>query len=243
MKVSKLPSNKPELFYSIQGEGFSAGIPSIFLRLALCNLQCKWCDTPYTWNWEGTNYETVSGQKFKKEDSIINLSVSEIIREFERFPSEHLIITGGEPLIQQKEISELVDALEFHWSIEIETNGTIIPDAISMEKDVQYNVSPKLPHSGNDMDKAIKPEVIEWFVSYENSFFKFVIGEEKDLELVVDLQYMYRIPPWRIILMPKGTTTSEIKQCAKTVAELCLSHGYRYSDRAHVHIWGDERAK
>jgi len=243
MKLAKLPSGEPEIFYTLQGEGISTGKPSIFVRLSGCNLQCIWCDTPYTWNWEGTSWETTSGEKFKKEESIVDLAVEEVIERISAYPCKHLIITGGEPLIQQAEIAQLTPLLPSGWTIEVETNGTLIPETLQENTAIQYNVSLKLPHSNNAESKALKPKSVEWFAAYRKAYFKFVIAQESDLEFIRNLQDQYQIPNDRIILMPEGTSSSTLREKIPAIAEICVKHGYRLSDRLHVHIWGSERAK
>jgi len=243
MKLAKLPNGEPEIFYTLQGEGISTGIPSVFIRLSMCNLQCTWCDTPYTWNWEGTSWETTTGEKFKKEEVILDYSIPKILERLNQFPCQHLIITGGEPLIQQNEIAELLEQLPPSWTIEVETNGTLIPEKISTKRAIQFNVSLKLPHSGNSSSKALKPESIQWFANNDRSYFKFVISAPEDLAFIQELQNTYNIPASRIILMPEGVTSKKLHEQLPSVAELCIQHGYRLSDRLHVHIWGSERAK
>ena len=83
--------DRPEIFHSIQGEGRSAGRPSIFLRCSLCNLHCIWCDTDYTWNWIGTEFRHVRDNqpgysKFRKQDQIVDLSADEVVARVAQFP-------------------------------------------------------------------------------------------------------------------------------------------------------------
>jgi len=191
MKLAKLPNGKPEIFYTLQGEGASTGIPAIFIRLSQCNLQCTWCDTPYTWNWEGTSWETTTGEKFKKEDVIVDYST----------------------------------------------------DQLSKDKTIQYNVSLKLPHSGNSPSKALKPKSIKWFSKCSSSFFKFVVSTPEDVTFINDLQEKYQIPSKRIILMPEGVSSEALSAKLPNIAEICIEQGYRLSDRLHVRIWGNKRAK
>lgn len=245
MKVAQLANGEPELFYTIQGEGLNTGRPSVFLRLSLCNLHCTWCDTPYTWNWENTPHPPcTSGLKYKKSEQIIELSVEQLLPLLLDTPCRNLVLTGGEPLIQQKELAKLIEALSDEWQIEIETNGTIIPDALpNAERAIQYNVSPKLPHSGNDPGIALKSDELNWFAQYPKASFKFVISQPDDLQMIKTLQQEHGIINEQVILMPEGTLSDTIRQKTLPLVEICLREGYRFSDRLHVHIWGSERAK
>lgn len=243
MKLAKLPNGDPEIFYTLQGEGVSTGAPAIFVRLSTCNLHCTWCDTPYTWNWEGTSWKTTRGEKFKKEDVIIEYSPDQVWEKLQNHPCQRLVITGGEPLIQQQELAQLISKLPLDWAIEVETNGTLIPHELPGDRGIQYNVSLKLAHSGNSETQALKPKSIQWFADNETSYFKFVVASDADLESVQSLQKTYGILADRIILMPEGTSSSTLRTKLPDVAEWCIQHGYRLSDRLHVHIWGDERAK
>jgi len=243
MKLAKLPNGEPEIFYTIQGEGINSGRPSIFIRLSLCNLHCSWCDTPYTWNWENTDWKTTSGKKFSKEEQILDLSIPQVIEKLKTYPCKNLVITGGEPLIQQNHIADLIASLPADWNIEIETNGTIIPDKLPQDRRIQYNVSPKLPHSGNSPDTALKAEPIDWFSAHGQAHFKFVISSFEDLKLIQELQDTHHIPANKIILMPQGISSTSIRGGSLDIINHCLEHGYRFSDRLHVHIWGNTRAK
>ncbi len=243
IKLAKMPNGEPEIFYTLQGEGVSSGQPATFVRLTTCNLHCSWCDTPYTWNWEGTRWQTVSGHKFKREEVTIEMSPSQIYDWICRYPCKRLIITGGEPLLQQSALTTLLDLLPPEWTVEVETNGTIVPDLLPSVEQLQFNVSLKLPHSGNAPSIALKPDRIRWFVAHPQSYFKFVVAGEEDVAVIRELQADYGIPADRIILMPEGTSSAKLHATLPVVAELCILYGFRLSDRLHVHIWGDERAK
>ena len=157
---------QPEIFHSIQGEGVSQGTPCVFLRLAGCNLACSWCDTAYSWN------GTVPGVRLTPEKAA-ELAL--------RYPCRRLVLTGGEPLIQQKALPALLRLLPDH-AVELETNGTIMPDAELLERITQFNVSPKLPHSGNETARTWKPDVLRRLASTEKAWFKFVVACEEDVK-------------------------------------------------------------
>ena len=140
LKVSKQPDGLPEIFYSVQGEGVYIGRPSVFLRLALCNLSCDWCDTKYTWDWD----------KYDRRQQILNMTNEEIRTEILKHNCQYLVVTGGEPMLQQHQLLPLVQNLKnTGFSIEIETNGTILPDQRFVHFIDHWSVSPKLRNSAS----------------------------------------------------------------------------------------------
>ncbi len=119
LSISRLPNGNPEIFNSLQGEGVNAGRPAIFLRLALCNLKCSWCDTKYTWDWGS----------YDQSKEVMEMSLADIEYHLLGQYCRYLVVTGGEPLIQRQELKDLLYSLrEKGFSVEIETNGTIMPD-------------------------------------------------------------------------------------------------------------------
>ena len=234
LKVSRQPGGQPEIFQSLQGEGPTIGTPAVFLRLAQCNLACSWCDTRYTWDWEHYDYdkEVVSLYTTEAEERILELGC------------RHLVITGGEPLLQQQELAPLVASLkERGFYCEVETNGTIVPLPDLAEKIDQWNVSPKLATSGNPLERRELPSVLEFFRQLPNAYFKFVIVEPGDIEEVCALRTRYRLPGERIILMPEGTTSAVIQRRGQWVYEACVEKGFRFSTRLHILLWGDQRGR
>ena len=131
-----------EIFKSIQGEGINAGKNVVFLRTALCNLKCSWCDTKYTWDWDNFDYS-----KEVKE-----LSINRVKEEIEQFNIKHLVITGGEPMMQADDLVELLSFLKPDFYVEVETNGTIVPNKMLTDLVDQWNVSPKTSNSNNPLE-------------------------------------------------------------------------------------------
>ena len=126
-------------------------------------------------------------------------------------------------------------------SVEIETNGTVAaPPRLDVRVD-QYNVSPKLTHSGNPAQLALIPERLAAYAADRRAFFKFVIAEPGDVGEALALQRDYAIPAQRMFLMAEGTTSHALRERQAWLGELCLEHGLRMSDRLHIHLYGDER--
>ena len=234
LKLARLPSGKPEIFASIQGEGASAGRPSTFVRLSLCNLACTWCDTKYTWDWE----------RYDPDAEIARTECADIVARVTELGLENVVITGGEPLMQQGPLAELAAALvQAGHRIEVETNGTFAPQPALQARVAQWNVSPKLANSGNALKRRRVDGPLRWFAGSEDAWFKFVIDAPADLNEVEMLLAQYEISRERVILMPQGTTALALKERSEWLVEACACRGYRFSTRMHILIWGDERGR
>ncbi len=231
---------EPEIFASLQGEGRSAGLPCTFVRLSRCNLACTWCDTAYTWRFEGDNRPHRDGITFERKANQIVLSEEDVAARIMALGGNRLVITGGEPLLQGAQLARMVALLEGH-SVEIETNGTVAPHSALDPLVSQYNVSPKLKHSGNTADMALIPLRISAWVNEPKAHFKFVISAPEDLAEVLELQSAYAIPGSRIQLMPEGTSSEVIRSRSAWLAPLALDHGLGFTDRLHIHLYGDTR--
>lgn len=229
MKESLIVS---EVFYSIQGEGPTTGTPAVFLRLGGCNLLCRsesWvCDTINVW----TKGRAKEFQNVLMAEHIISLQ-----------NGAHLIITGGEPLIQQDAIISYLNwfrqVCKFTPIIEVETNGTIIPNQHMLDKVDYWNVSPKLSNSGMMYEQRVNEAALSTIQTFgRNKVFKFVVKQEDDL---IDLIDCYSgksfIEKKYIMLMPAGDTVESLKDVRIVVVELCKKYGLRYSDRLHISLW------
>jgi organic radical activating enzyme len=231
---------EPEIFASLQGEGPSAGRPVAFLRLSRCNLACVWCDTAYTWHFIGDNRPHRSAEQFNRKTNQVTLEEPEVAERIAALGQDRLVITGGEPLLQSAALARMLDHLP-DIAVEVETNGTVEPAPDFDERVDQYNVSPKLAHSGNPEELALVPQRMAAWSLDERACFKFVIATPGDIEEVLALQELYAISGERIFLMPEGTDTATLRSRESWLAPLCLEHGLRLSDRLHIHLYGDER--
>lgn len=248
MKLAKL-GDGPEIFHTIQGEGVSAGCPAVFVRTSLCNLHCVWCDTDHTWNFVGTPWphekDPVPGYgKHRKEDVILEMTPDEVARRVVSFGCNRVVLTGGEPLLQQEELLSVIHGVRAALPdcvFEVETNGTRVPDAGFAEAVDQFNVSPKLANSGIDETLRIQPAALEGFARMDKAWFKFVVTAPADLAEIQTLRTRFGIPADRVLLMPEGRTAADLDRSARKLAELCRDLGFRFCDRLHVRIWGDRR--
>lgn len=220
-----------EYFYTLQGEGKLVGVPSVFFRTSYCNLRCWWCDSAYT-SWHPENKE---------------ISVDEAFAKISSFGVKHVVITGGEPFIQQEPLTELCQKLhDTGHHITIETNATVF---VPVKADL-ISMSPKLANSTPEGDptwttrherKRIEPAVIRQFLDNYDCQVKFVVDVPPDLDEIEKLVEEVGIPKETIVLMPQGLTEDVVNEKQLWLAELCKTHGYRYSPRLHINIWGDKR--
>lgn len=230
----------PEIFASLQGEGPSMGMPVAFVRLSRCNLACTWCDTPYTWHFEGDNRPHRDGVTFNRQANQLTIPVAEVAARIRALGQNRLVITGGEPLLQAGKLADLV-ALLPEMAIEIETNGTVEPPARLDVAVDQYNVSPKLAHSGNAAELALNPRLLDRWATDPRAFFKFVVATPADVDEVLMLARRHAIIPARLFVMAEGTDSATLRNREIWLAPLCVELGFRLSDRLHIHLYGDTR--
>lgn len=232
LKVSRQPDGRPEIFYSVQGEGVNIGKPAVFLRLGLCNLACTWCDTKYTWNWE----------EYDPKEQIMEMPLEEVEREILRHNCKYLVVTGGEPMIQQRQLIPLLERLKNkEFRVEIETNGTIVPVPGLANLINHWSVSPKLENSGNPPSSREVPESYRFFGDLPSSYFKYVIQNEDDFAEVQSIIQKYNLAPERTILMPEAQNRGVLLERSRWLVELCKSQGYLFSTRLQILLWGNRR--
>jgi 7-carboxy-7-deazaguanine synthase len=214
---------------TLQGEGPSAGQRAVFVRLSRCNLDCAWCDTPYTWDWN----------RFDEAGQSREMAVEDVRDWVLARDADLVVVTGGEPLIQSRRLLPLITALTAQGRrVEIETNGTIYPgDAVAGQ--VRFNVSPKLAGSGVPAHRRIRPGALTALRDSGNAVFKFVISGDGDLAELVRLQADFGLAP--IWVMPQGVTEQSVLAGLRALAGPALEHGWNLTTRLHVLLWGDER--
>lgn len=223
-----------EIFYSIQGEGKLAGVPSIFVRVSGCNLRCTWCDTPYA-SWEPQGRE---------------MTIDAILAEVESFNCRHVVLTGGEPVIMP-EIELLCEALEQRrYHLTIETAATVYKP---IRADL-LSLSPKLANStplqrdggkyaANHDKQRINLAAIQQFIERAKEFqLKFVVTGEQDMDEILELlQPLKGWSPADVLLMPEGIDATTLIAAGPRVADLCKVHGFRFCPRLHVELYGNRR--
>ena len=234
LKLSKLDSGNPEIFVSVQGEGVFAGTPCVFIRLAACNLSCNWCDTKYSWDWK--NYEYA--------DHVMTLHNNDVYSIIDGHNLKHVVITGGEPLLQQHALLPLITALSKNsYTIEVESNGTIEPIMSIFNLVNQWNVSPKLTNSGNSQEKHTQLGILAKYKFHPNAYLKFVIVEQGDVSEAISLAKTVSFPTNRLILMPEGSTGPDLMARSSWLSDYCIANDLRYSSRLHVLLWQGVRGK
>lgn len=240
-RVDKLKVSGDGVFATLQGEGVTAGKPAVFLRLQLCNLACGknggWkCDTGYTWDRDREEYwKEPEDWGYKETAQRIEEAWS---GKFGNLDARRVVITGGEPMLQQGKIAELLEDLP-GWSVEIETNGTIVP--LPALSDCQINCSPKLSNSGNERRKRYKPEVLKHINSLPNSWFKFVVTGTQGFEEIETIVEECGIDSKKILIMPEGQTTQEVEHHAEMVRDEALRRDLKLINRNQFIWFGPKR--
>ena len=241
-----------EQFFSIQGEGRYAGVPSYFLRTGGCNLTCPGFGAAYTVDGETRygcdTYFAVDGgfasRWIKAEDS--RSLIAELQNKFSEIGYlPHVVITGGEPLMyhRDKVFYAVVEWLVFEGvKVTFETNGTIEIDfeQFPAYKETVFALSIKLANSGEPKEKRINVAALEAIKAYaKESFFKFTIDkalvETTAYNEIADIIAFF--PDSEIFCMPVGESRDTIWKNDEAVFEFCMKHNYRYSDRLHIRVF------
>lgn len=241
-----------EIFHSIQGEGNTMGKPSVFLRLQGCNLMCggrgtekdkelhdgaTWrCDTIEVW---------LKGDKHSPME-LADYLTDKYWKEF--CNGSQLVITGGEPLLQQDLLPSLIRRMktgrgEFNFRVEIETNGTIPPDSIMERLVDQFNISPKLTNSGMKESARIIESTMDKFSQLSRigqAIFKFVVTRENDMQEIIDSYiHPFDLPVNKVWIMPGCSNREQFERVAPLTAKLCQEYGFHFSSRLQINLWNE----
>lgn len=214
---------------TFQGEGPSVGQAAAFVRLGRCNLACSWCDTPYTWDWD----------RFDPAVELTTMAVDDVVARLDATGAGLVVVTGGEPLLQQHRLPPLLEALRAKGRrVEIETGGTIAPSVPDGLVD-RWNVSPKLASSGMPAARRLRPEVLRAFAATGRAVFKFVVREPAELDEVAAVVDGCGLAP--VWIMPEGTDEATVLRRLRELAPAVVARGWNLTPRLHVLVWGDRR--
>lgn len=223
-----------EIFHSIQGEGKLTGMPSAFIRLAGCNLHCRYCDTPYALNAE-------DGRE---------MSIAQILSRIHDFAAGHVVVTGGEPLLANdlEELCVQLHAAGQHVTLE---TSAIIDRLVAVDL---ASISPKLSNSTpadrhlaeqHERDRlnvaAIQAYLVQAREKQTDIQLKFVLEKPQDLSEVVEtlasLEGLFESSD--VLLMPQAVNRRQLARRSGWVAELCRQHGYRFCTRLQISLYGN----
>jgi len=222
-----------EIFYSLQGEGFLAGVPSVFVRLAGCPLRCCWCDTKYAWG----------------ADAGDEMSIDAIVEKVLSFEVRHIVITGGEPMVHP-DLPMLVKALaDPSRHITIETSGIEFVDGLACDL---MSISPKLSNSmpqqeelavTHEQERLNIAEMQKLIETYDYQL-KFVVDTPADLDEIAEtIGKLSSVNPYKIMLMPQAASQGEYVGKLAMVAEVCKNTGFALSPRLQVMLWNNRRGQ
>jgi 7-carboxy-7-deazaguanine synthase len=221
---------------TVQGEGPSTGRICGFLRLGGCNLSCRWCDTPYTWDWTGIS----SPVAYKPAMELHPMSAAQVVRQLQEMDVDLVIVTGGEPLSQQVQLLPVLGQLHDQGiAVEVETNGTRSPGPDVQRIVRRFVVSPKLAHSGDLERRRLVPKALQAFRDSGKADFKFVVRSIDDLDEVAAIADEHRLAP--IWIMPEGQTAEAISRSLTTIADAVVSRRWNLTTRLHILAWGQAR--
>jgi len=226
-----------EIFYSLQGEGLLAGVPSVFIRLSGCPLRCWWCDTKYAWDYN-------SGEE---------LSIGKIISRVKKFNCDFVVVTGGEPLAGsdlkiRKDLPELLNALKkIKKHITIETSGLFFEPDLDCDL---MSISPKLSNSipadckTNSDYKYTSPDIktLKKLIKQYNYQLKFVVDNPDDIFEILDIiKVIGPVKREKVLLMPQALTRKELISKSPMVSDLCKKTGFVFGNRLQILLWDNQK--
>ena len=220
-----------EIFYSLQGEGFLAGRPSVFVRIAGCPLRCRWCDTTYAWS----------------DKNASDLTIDQIAEAVKKYNCPSVVVTGGEPMINPQ-LPELINKLkETTRHITIETAGIkFVPD---LPCDLM-SISPKLTNSTPKDPVAAKVhnqnclniEALKKLTEIYNYQLKFVVDTPEDLKDIQQLlEKLPAVDKEKVMLMPQASTRQQYLEKSRVVTDLCKKTGFTFCQRLHILLYDNQK--
>ncbi len=257
--IAEIPATGWNISGTVQGEGKLAGTPSLFIRLASCNLRCIWqmddgsfcrCDTSYA------SFHP-NDKKAWNVDEIVNVIKQNI------GAMQHVVITGGEPLLQKNGVAALCKSIKENLGlhITIETNGTIFCEELTKYVDL-FSISPKLSNSVPSAERlkfyneAETPSsryhhevrknmpVLQSYIDKSNDLqLKFVVAKQSDADEIINdyLKVLKGYKKCDTMLMPLGATHEQITKSNPIVLQMCIQNGWKYTPRIHIDIFGSKQ--
>jgi len=218
---------------TIQGEGINIGRPATFLRLQGCIGNCHWCDTREVWRY---------GNPYTITELLDLMEDHGVVEKLQK--GQHLVITGGSPLMQQDALIQFLKTLYFRFEftpymyIEIENECMIMPNEELYNYIDCWNNSPKLSNSGNATSLQYQPKILREVASLRNTWFKFVVAGEHDWQEIKE-NYLdtLLISRDQIILMPLGADRGELFKNSYKVVNIAIRENVLYSSREHITLW------
>jgi 7-carboxy-7-deazaguanine synthase len=215
---------------TFQGEGPSTGRLAMFVRLGRCNLDCRWCDTPYTWDWS----------RFDPAVELQRRTVGDVLGQLDGINAPLLVVTGGEPLLQQRALVALLEgAAGRGWRVEVETNGTLAPTPRLSALVDQWNVSPKLANSGVELSRRWQPAAVRELAATGRAVGKFVVEHRGELDEVAELATAGNLTD--VWILPQVTDAVSLRQQMQALASDVAARGWNLSGRLHIELWGNVR--
>lgn len=218
-----------ECFSSLQGEGTLAGTPSFFVRLAGCNLRCRWCDTPYA--------------SHRPEGA--HRPVEELVALAAASGRRHVVLTGGEPLLQREATALATAILRCGLHLTVETAGTVyreVPCELLSLSPKTSSSDPDGPWAERHRRRRSDLEPARRLLRrHPQHQVKLVVRGDGETDEICALVDALGVDPGRVLLMPEGTTAAAVAARARAVAEMCLRLGFRYSPRLQLELFGGGR--
>ncbi|WP_218952350.1 7-carboxy-7-deazaguanine synthase QueE [Amycolatopsis anabasis] len=212
-----------EKFESFQGEGPWTGQRCAFVRFSRCNFRCGFCDTPESWDWSRYHPTEVSER----------VPVTDLVSWVGERAVDLVVLTGGEPMLQQPAMAALARGVKPAARVQVETNGSMPPTPELVSLVDLWVVSPKLANSGMPYATRIKPRALTALAETGRVAFKFVVTDpDRDLDEIAQLVEEYQLDP--VWVMPEGTTREKVLAGMDALYAPATARGWNISTRLHI---------